>query len=119
MRGDYLWFLCYKIQVSLSIVESYSSITHSFYYYYLYLKKQTNNNYNNYDSSETDPLSNLQMTVSALPKLQRRKQLIDIHTSMAMALLNLIKKRQIDALYLMEESIQRQVKHRYSSKEKT
>lgn len=47
----------------------------------------------------------LASAINALPKLQRRKKILDTHTNIATALLREIKSREIDAFFDLEQSI--------------
>eukprot|EP01121_Diplochlamys_sp_Union-15-3_P021348 TRINITY_DN8621_c0_g1_i2.p1 TRINITY_DN8621_c0_g1~~TRINITY_DN8621_c0_g1_i2.p1 ORF type:complete len:505 (-),score=66.35 TRINITY_DN8621_c0_g1_i2:5-1519(-) len=64
-----------------------------------------------FDPSEEDPDAVLKKTkdigqyVSAIPKLQLKQKLLDMHTRIAMQLLNIIKDRGLDTYCSLEESI--------------
>jgi hypothetical protein len=47
----------------------------------------------------------LASAISALPKLQRRKKLLDTHMNIATALLKEIKSREVDAFFDLEQSV--------------
>ena len=57
------------------------------------------------DSLNSD---HLRSAVSALPELNARKRVLDIHMQLASALLDKIKKRNLDAFVALEESISKQ-----------
>jgi len=53
----------------------------------------------------TDSTAMLSSAVSSLPELLERKQLIDMHTNIATALLEHIKERKLDLFFELEEKI--------------
>ncbi|EEA08152.1 Sec1 family protein [Cryptosporidium muris RN66] len=67
-----------------------------------YNKKLAELNYNNEDSTQV--ASNLAIAIHALPEMTEKKRSIDIHTNIATALVNEIKKRELDKLFEIEES---------------
>uniref|UniRef100_A0AC35TSG9 Sec1 family domain-containing protein 1 n=1 Tax=Rhabditophanes sp. KR3021 TaxID=114890 RepID=A0AC35TSG9_9BILA len=52
-----------------------------------------------------DSTSKLQDAIESLPQLLEKKKLIDIHTTIATTLLDIIKQRKLDALFETEEKI--------------
>ena len=54
-------------------------------------------------SLESGGTSELSSAISALPRLQRRKRLVETHTNIATALLKAIKRREIDAFCEAEQ----------------
>uniref|UniRef100_A0A183J0P1 Sec1 family domain-containing protein 1 n=1 Tax=Soboliphyme baturini TaxID=241478 RepID=A0A183J0P1_9BILA len=61
----------------------------------------------------TDATAQLTSTVSSLPELLEKKRLIDVHTNLATAVLQLIKERKLDAFFEEEEKIMnRQIPNR-------
>ncbi|KAJ1950030.1 Vesicle trafficking between the ER and Golgi, partial [Dispira parvispora] len=69
--------------------------------------------------SDLEEISQLDMTtntkllksaISALPELTARKAIIDMHMNIATAVLNIIKERQLDVFFQLEEAIHKQSK---------
>lgn len=56
-------------------------------------------------SMVSDNTAKLTSAVNSLPQLLEMKRLIDMHTSMAMAILNVIKSRRLDIFFELEEKI--------------
>merc|ERR1712029_905165 len=55
--------------------------------------------------SLTENMSKLTSAVSSLPALLEKKRLIDMHTSLATAMLDQIKLRKLDVFFELEEKI--------------
>ena len=54
-------------------------------------------------SSLDDATADLSNAISALPKLQKRKRIVETHTNIATALLKMIKQRDIDSFFEIEQ----------------
>lgn len=56
-------------------------------------------------SMVTDNTAKITSAVNSLPQLLERKRLIDMHTTIATAVLDFIKKRKLDTFFELEEKI--------------
>ena len=64
---------------------------------------------NSLDEMDNSNTEHLKTAITAMPQLQERKRIIDMHMSLAMSLMELVKTRQIDHFFSIEESILKQV----------
>ncbi len=56
-----------------------------------------------------DNTNHLKLAMTAMPELTERKRVIDMHMSIALNLMNVVKARQLDVFFSLEENIQKQV----------
>lgn len=63
--------------------------------------------------NELDATTALKSAMEKMPILQDRKRTMDMHMSLAVALFDAVGKRQLDQFFILEESIQKQVKNKY------
>lgn len=54
----------------------------------------------------------LKLAITAMPILQERKRVIDMHMTLALSLMDLVKERHIDQFFSLEESITKQVRNK-------
>jgi hypothetical protein len=66
-------------------------------------KKNTSGTGEFVDPTAVEATTDLSKAISQLPKLQRKKRLLDQHVNMASSLLNCIRNRDIDAFYELEQ----------------
>lgn len=69
-------------------------------------KSQGINSFEEIDSNNTE---HLKLAITAMPMLQERKRIIDMHMTIALSLMDTVKKRNIDQFFSLEESISKQV----------